>query len=258
MLIRPLEERDISSVALITDPLDDAIVLGNLFGCRELCDFLGAERDGEIIGVAETFHAFPFPNFNFHCKDADSLPPLIDGLIARNARLQGEVYAMLPESKLQVLRKNFTFLHEEPEYQMILSDKCEAQPCALQVARLSSQHIPLATRLAEEAGLSAWYEGVFDRGPVYGTFSDSGELVAMAGTHCVTRYISEIGHVATHSDYRRKGLASACMRELAKELSAVTDKIMLMVAPGNEGAVKAYEKLGFRHHQTLQLISIRP
>lgn len=55
MLIRPLEERDIRSVVLITDPLDDAIILGNLLGCHEVCDFLVAERDGEIIGIAETF-----------------------------------------------------------------------------------------------------------------------------------------------------------------------------------------------------------
>jgi len=64
-------------------------------------------------------------------------------------------------------------------------------------------------------------------GPAFGCFAD-GKLVAMAATHFATPEVVEIGHVATHPDYRRQGYASA---------------------------LTAYKRLGFRMMERMYLTS---
>lgn len=260
-LIRSLNTEDIPDLLtqLRVNTLDNAILIGNLLGCREECAFLVKEHTSGRLSTIETFRQFPFSNFNLFLNDVEDLPPLLETLIQRNPVLRNnDLYSMLPETKVEMVKKHYEVVHEEDELKMVLEEFVPPVRSSLAVVRLCSDHRRAATTLAAEAGLSAWYEGVFDRGPMYGCFSEDGQLVAMAGNHYVTKYISEIGHVATHPDFRRQGLASACIGELAKELKGLTETIMLMVSPTNAGAVTAYRKLGFRHHQTLKLIAIRP
>jgi predicted GNAT family acetyltransferase len=68
----------------------------------------------------------------------------------------------------------------------------------------------------------------------------------MAATHFATTDVIEIGHIATHPDYRRRGYASACTSALARTAFGLAPRVFLMVMADNTPALAAYKRLGFR------------
>lgn len=89
-------------------------------------------------------------------------------------------------------------------------------------------------------------------GHYYGVRVDE-RLVSIAGVHAinVSCGVAVLGNIVTHPDYRRRGLSTACTSVLCEKLMGegiVT--IALNVARGNRSAVRVYEKLGFRYHDT--------
>jgi ribosomal protein S18 acetylase RimI-like enzyme len=78
-----------------------------------------------------------------------------------------------------------------------------------------------------------------------------GELVAVAGTHVFSPGLGvcAIGNVYTRPDHRRKGLAERLTSAVVgRALGAGIPTIVLNVSPGNDRAVRVYERLGFRSH----------
>ena len=64
-------------------------------------------------------------------------------------------------------------------------------------------------------------------------------------THGLRPY-ALIENVVTHADYRKRGLASACL-DFARELARKQDcyKIMLMTGSKEEGTLRFYERAGY-------------
>ena len=79
----------------------------------------------------------------------------------------------------------------------------------------------------------------------------------MAATHFATPEVVEIGHVATHPDWRRRGYASACTAALAQTAFALAPRVFLMVLEHNTGALQAYKQLGFRAMERMQLTEVQ-
>jgi predicted GNAT family acetyltransferase len=98
--------------------------------------------------------------------------------------------------------------------------------------------------LALAAGLTVWHGGTLELGPAFGCFAD-GRLVAMAATHFTSVDVIEIGHIATHPDYRRRGYASACPAALARAALGLAPRVFLMVMADNTPALATYKRLGF-------------
>src|ERR1700730_7712768 len=87
-------------------------------------------------------------------------------------------------------------------------------------------------------------------GIYYGVYKRD-ELVAIAGTHCVSREfkVGAIGNVLTHSNHRNRGLASATTTAVAEELFRLgCEEVVLNVRQGNEVAYHTYAQLGFHDH----------
>lgn len=64
---------------------------------------------------------------------------------------------------------------------------------------------------------------------------------------CTESPNAEIVSLAVDPDYRRRGVASALMRHVLRELrTARLPRVDLMVRIGNTGAVRLYRSLGFR------------
>ncbi len=74
----------------------------------------------------------------------------------------------------------------------------------------------------------------------------SGDLpVAKAGTNAQGFAFDQIGGVFTARNWRGKGLATAIVARLSRELMASGRAVVLFVKPGNAPAKRAYEKVGF-------------
>lgn len=73
-----------------------------------------------------------------------------------------------------------------------------------------------------------------------------GRLVAMAGERLRPPGFAEISAVCTDESARGQGLAGLLVRAVATNIQRRGETPILHVAESNEGAVRLYEKLGFR------------
>jgi ribosomal protein S18 acetylase RimI-like enzyme len=73
-----------------------------------------------------------------------------------------------------------------------------------------------------------------------------GRLVAMAGERLRPPGFAEISAVCTEESARGQGLAGLLVRAVATNIQRRGETPILHVAGSNEGAVRLYEKLGFR------------
>ncbi len=98
-----------------------------------------------------------------------------------------------------------------------------------------------------EGGPSYYIPEHIDSGVYRGIISD-GRLVAVAGTHVVSRQegVAVVGNVFTHRDYRGRGFATAVTSAVTAHLLQYCEHVVLTVDPGNRPAVAAYERLGYR------------
>lgn len=79
-----------------------------------------------------------------------------------------------------------------------------------------------------------------------------GRLVAMAGERLQPAGWTEISAVSTDDDYRRQGLASRLVLDVAFHIQRRGDRAMMHAAAENVNAIGTYERLGFavRAHTT--------
>jgi predicted GNAT family acetyltransferase len=86
----------------------------------------------------------------------------------------------------------------------------------------------------------------------YGVFA-GGDLIAAAGTHAlsVEHRVGAVGNVLTHIAHRGRGLASTTTTAVTEELFARgCEQVVLNVRQGNDIALDAYRKLGYRDYCT--------
>jgi GNAT superfamily N-acetyltransferase len=121
-----------------------------------------------------------------------------------------------------------------------------------EVRRLTLDHLEDVRRLyglwTDSHQLPAQLSG----GVYYGAFQGD-QLVAAAGTHALSweHGVGAIGNVLTHASHRGKGLASTTTTAVAEALfRGGCELVVLNVRQGNDIALAAYQKLGFRDHCT--------
>lgn len=92
-------------------------------------------------------------------------------------------------------------------------------------------------------------ERLLATGKFFGIFEAS-KITAVAGVHVYsdTYKIAVPGSIATHPDYRGRGLGTKVTSRLIHELQQSVDLITLNVQHHNAAAIRCYEKLGFVKH----------
>ena len=110
---------------------------------------------------------------------------------------------------------------------------------------LEDAHIQEMIDLVAFTQPGPFIERTIDLGNYTGVFMD-GKLVAMAGHRFNPGEYIEISAVCTHPDYLGKGYAYALIREQIKRILSKSQTPFLHVRDDNAGAIKLYEKLGFK------------
>jgi len=231
---------------LRTAPYRNALPLSNITQLRGRCDALVAEQNGKVVGVASTYHDLPIPNITFAARSAHVVGALLHELAERNPHLwEQPSYALLPQERRDQLA-HFAHILEAPvEYQMAIEPETLNGNDRWPTRRLGNADLDEMNELARVAGLSVWHHSALALGPAFGCYAD-GRLVAMAATHFATGDVVEIGHIATHPGYRRRGYATACTAALTRAAFGLASRVFLMVMADNPPALAAYKQLGFR------------
>lgn len=168
-------------------------------------------------------------------------------------------FATIELEHLPVMRRFFSFSHTRPMERMVVDRRAFApapslkDDSSLALRRLSAGDTADVNRLNASEGVGISYRGSQIRDGVYfGMFSD-GLLVAMAGTHGVSKSdkIAVLGNVFTHPRHRNSHFALQTTSAVTSELLETCDEVVLTVDPGNEPAVRAYTRLGYREDSCL-------
>jgi ribosomal protein S18 acetylase RimI-like enzyme len=227
-------------------PYRNSLLLSNLTQLRAHCDVVVATYNGTIVGVASSYRDLPIPNLNFVAGSSEVVRALLGGLTAQAPQLLAEpVWTLMPEERVQQLARHATILHAEVEYQMAVEPETLQADELPEARRLGAADLSAMGELAHAAGLSVWRDASLQLGPAFGCHSD-GRLVAMAATQFATPDVIEIGHVATHPEFRRRGYAAACTVALTRAAFTLAPRVYLMVLDRNRPAYELYRRLGFR------------
>ncbi|HEU5013339.1 MAG TPA: GNAT family N-acetyltransferase [Roseiflexaceae bacterium] len=243
---------------LRSSPYRNALPLSNVGQLRAHCDVLVAAQGGRVVGVMSFYRDLPILNLTFAARQREVAVALLHELAERQPRFRSEpFYALLPAQRYAWLSQYVAVQESEIEFQMVVEPEVLRVPASPVARRLGEADLPAMSALAEAAGLSVWHDGTLALGPAFGCFV-ADRLVSMAATHFATPEIVEIGHIATHPEFRQRGYASACTAALASAAFALAPRVFLMVLEHNLPALTTYQRLGFRSMERFHLTRFAP
>lgn len=100
----------------------------------------------------------------------------------------------------------------------------------------------------------------FKRTPELGSYlgiREQGRLVAMAGERLRPLGHTEISAVCTHPEYRGHGYASSLVSALIQKITGRGEIPFLHVRTENVGAIRVYEKLGFKTRRVIEITLVK-
>lgn len=212
---------------------------------REHSRYIGAWGDGELRGAVLVFSPPGFTSLiGFGSHEA------VDEILhhARDLPAHGVFQARLED--VPALRLRFRIGTEFDMRRMVVESRGVGR---VTTSYASIRPIGLADGAAVQALYVLWEEVHFDplmlkAGTYFGAFHH-GELIAISGTHAVSRRycMATVGGVLTHPDHRGHGLAGATTSHVVATLHdlGISD-VALNVKADNAPALRAYERIGFR------------
>lgn len=247
----------------IRDLTDDAAILSVLerdrrWAAYALCDldppyrahsrFVGALRDGHPVAVVLLYTP---PTFTavLPCGDTSG----IGAIMARVDKLPRSIFLLVRGADLPAVEMRYRVDSAWVMLRMTVAadDLPPPPPVDAEIVALTGADLPALEALYALHPDTVFEPSMLQRGIYYGAYRD-GELVAVAGTHAISRRhrVAAIGNVFTHPTQRGRGLAQATTGAVARALArAGIREIALNVAEDNLPAVAAYSRLGFTVHQ---------
>lgn len=164
-----------------------------------------------------------------------------------------QTYATFQPQHSDVFRRSYSLATSQTMVRMAV--KADAfQPTEGRTIGLTGSDIRRINALYSSEGRPTYYTPEHIDSGVYRGVISQGRLVAIAGTHVVSRQerVAVVGNVFTHPDFRMKGFARIATGAVTEKLFDFCDDVVLTVDPNNKPAIRAYTRLGY--HESCQLI----
>lgn len=197
--------------------------------------------------------------------DLPTLIVLINGDISPAKRLLGallprlpaKVYAHLTPGLEDTLAADFNLDSHGDHNKMILrTPSLFSHASSRQSVPLSIQDEKEILAFYRDAYPGNWFDArMLETGHYWGVRID-GRLAAAGGVHVYSpRYrVAALGNIATHPDFRGRGLAGEVTAAICRKLRDTVDEIGLNVKSDNIAAVSCYRRLGFETTATYREI----
>jgi ribosomal protein S18 acetylase RimI-like enzyme len=168
----------------------------------------------------------------------------------------GESLVLFSESPLR-LPSQWELGLEGDLLTMVLNESLSAQGMHPDMIALNEADVPDMLALTAIAQPGPFCHKTILLGDYYG-IRLQGHLVAMAGERMRIPGYTEISAVCTHPDFQGQGLAGELVLRVAKGILERDETPMLRVLENNQGAVRLYQKLGFRSINRIRFINFKP
>lgn len=246
---------DVLSI-LAEDSLSNIVLIADCTQLREWCDIRVLIEDGRIDAVFSLYNDLDFLATAFWCKNVESLRQV---MVDYSERLVGkEFVAICTKEQLDQFGEACVILKPIEERQMIVDRDTQLRcDCKSEPVKLSMKDAEQLKELYRLSGTPAWTPNAMNLGPFYGTVEDDGKITAVAGVHFVTPYGTEIGNIATHPEYRRKGYAAACLKAVVEDVLEISELAVLHYFADNTPAQNLYENMGFKYSKADPVYFVR-
>lgn len=134
---------------------------------------------------------------------------------------------------------------EASMYRMVWDGPTPERDAAPEAIALGPAHREQAMELAALTRPGPFGPRTIELGEYFGLFED-GRLVAMTGERMHAPGLREVSGVCTHPQQQGRGLARKLVEKVVRRQLQRGETPFLHVMAGNTGAVKLYEKMGFR------------
>lgn len=115
------------------------------------------------------------------------------------------------------------------------------------IRTLVADDIPLIEDFYKKSYPDNWFDKRMIETEKYLGYFSNGLLVGIAGIHVYSKEykVAALGNIATHPDYRGKGIGFKLTSALCSDLKKTVDHIGLNVKSNNDAAINCYKKIGF-------------
>ncbi len=241
---------------LAQDALSNIILIADCTQLQEWCDIRVLTNDGQIDAIFSLYSDLDFLATAFWSRNVESLKRLMGDYSEKLGNK--EFVAICTEEQLSQFREACLIIQPTKERQMIANKKtrlhCE---CKSNPVKLTMQNVEQLRELYRLSGTPAWTPNAMNLGPFYGIIEDDGSIVSVAGVHFATPYGTEIGNIATHPDFRRKGYAAACTKSVVENVLETSEIALLHYFADNIPAQSLYEKMGFKYSKADPVYFVR-
>ncbi|MFX0108901.1 MAG: GNAT family N-acetyltransferase, partial [Candidatus Hodarchaeota archaeon] len=188
------------------DPLSNIILIADVTQLRDWCDVTYLRDSGEINAVFAIYKDLSFTATAFWARNTGALSQIIE----HNSELlkDQEFVAICTSDQLAMLKSVCEINETIKERQMYCDCSVDLDvPDGPDPEKLSIENAEELRELYRLSGTPAWTANAMELGPFYGIRDAKGVIISVAGVHFVTSFAAEIGNIATHPHWRRKGLA---------------------------------------------------
>lgn len=248
--IKPLSKTNLEQALrlLSRDSLSNIVLIADCTQLRDWCDVRVLEHGNRIDAIFSLYRDLDFLATAFWSREVESLKQIMEDF--SDLLVGKEFVAICTQEQLDQFDQACVILKPIKERQMIadrstpLNYECKQQPIKLSIT--DAEKLKNLYRLS---GTPAWTPNAMNLGPFYGIIEPDGIISAAAGVHYVTSYGAEIGNIATHPDYLRKGYAAACIKSVVDDVLKESNLVVLHYFADNTPAQKLYEKMGFKYSE---------
>lgn len=158
-----------------------------------------------------------------------------------------QTYVTCQAHHVEALRRSYRLAAQLPMMRMGVTRGAFQPVSTYPAVPLSGLDIRRINALYSTEGGPSYYVPEHIDAGVYRGIVVEGRLVAIAGTHVVSRHegVAVIGNVFTHPAYRGHGYATMATSAVSQVLLEFCDHVVLTVDPSNAPAIRAYQNLGY-------------
>jgi predicted GNAT family acetyltransferase len=143
-----------------------------------------------------------------------------------------------------------------PMYQMICLAPAQTNHHSFAIEKLTTNDVPEMRKLAEATEPGPFRQRTIELGGYRGVRVD-GRLASMTGQRCGLIDFTEVSAVCTWPEFRGRGYANALVAAVANGIFEQNKTPFLGVKEDNVGAIRVYEKAGFKIRRTLYVTVLK-